>query len=179
MYRPFRWCGWTGRPAGLYSQKSLASLHVKANHAPQQSSSVSQLPAEILTCTLIFVAFQMMIVWILFWISFRSPFTVKCRWLYWRRELQLTTMLCVTNLPPNLFDHTPPGVFDGQGSGHDFYGVSLLIFLGGVCKPDKSICPDCLEPAQRLRFWHGRRPCWYEIYSSNGSFWLDSARCKY
>ena len=33
-------------------------------------------------------------------------------------------MLCVTNLPPCLFDHTPPGVFDGQGSGHDFYGVS-------------------------------------------------------
>ncbi len=38
---------------------------------------------------------------------------------------QITTMLCVTNLPPNLFDHTPPGVFDGQGSGHDFYGVSV------------------------------------------------------
>jgi hypothetical protein len=32
-------------------------------------------------------------------------------------------MLCVTNLPPCLFDHTPPGVFDGQGSGHDFYGT--------------------------------------------------------
>eukprot|EP00282_Hemiselmis_andersenii_P024762 CAMPEP_0171998246 /NCGR_PEP_ID=MMETSP1041-20130122/1133_1 /TAXON_ID=464988 /ORGANISM="Hemiselmis andersenii, Strain CCMP439" /LENGTH=105 /DNA_ID=CAMNT_0012651605 /DNA_START=400 /DNA_END=718 /DNA_ORIENTATION=+ len=24
---------------------------------------------------------------------------------------------------PLLFDHTPPGVFDGQGSGHDFYGT--------------------------------------------------------
>ena len=35
-------------------------------------------------------------------------------------------MLCVTNLPPCLFDHTPPGVFDGQGSGHDFYGVSFM-----------------------------------------------------
>jgi hypothetical protein len=39
---------------------------------------------------------------------------------------QLTTKLCVTSLPPCLFDHTPPGVFDGQGSGHDFYGVSIL-----------------------------------------------------
>mmetsp|Transcript_41755 Transcript_41755/g.83695 ORF Transcript_41755/g.83695 Transcript_41755/m.83695 type:complete len:80 (-) Transcript_41755:212-451(-) len=35
----------------------------------------------------------------------------------------LVQMLCVTNLPPCLFDHTPPGVFDGQGSGHDFYGT--------------------------------------------------------
>ena len=43
--------------------------------------------------------------------------------------LQITTMLAVTNLPPTLFDHTPPGVFDGQGSGHDFYGVRFTCFL--------------------------------------------------
>jgi hypothetical protein len=49
-------------------------------------------------------------------------------------------MLCVTNLPPCLFDHTPPGVFDGQGSGHDFYGVrrspdspSPFLFLPDGC----------------------------------------------
>lgn len=41
--------------------------------------------------------------------------------------------LCATNLPPCLFDHTPPGVFDGQGSGHDFYGVSFPQTCDGVC----------------------------------------------
>ena len=39
---------------------------------------------------------------------------------------QLTTKLCVTSLPPCLFDHTPPGVFDGQGSGHDYYGTLFM-----------------------------------------------------
>ena len=41
-------------------------------------------------------------------------------------------MLCVTNLPPCLFDHTPPGVFDGQGSGHDFYGTLYLPPTGSI-----------------------------------------------
>jgi len=46
---------------------------------------------------------------------------------YWHAHCHpccdVVQMLCVTNLPPCLFDHTPPGVFDGQGSGHDFYGT--------------------------------------------------------
>jgi hypothetical protein len=46
--------------------------------------------------------------------------------LRWLIGLIFLQKLCVTNLPPCLFDHTPPGVFDGQGSGHDFYGVSSL-----------------------------------------------------
>jgi len=100
---------------------------------------------------------------------------------------QNRTMLCATNLPPCLFDHTPPGVFDGQGSGHDFYGVSALQRRGSshsCASPSRrramslsvpqrlsnsashsasrlltrcGRATDHVEPALRLRLGHGRR----------------------
>mmetsp|Transcript_41756 Transcript_41756/g.83696 ORF Transcript_41756/g.83696 Transcript_41756/m.83696 type:complete len:130 (-) Transcript_41756:133-522(-) len=60
----------------------------------------------------------------------------------------LVQMLCVTNLPPCLFDHTPPGVFDGQGSGHDFYGVSPFVVMA-----EQALC--CHE----TDFQHDNRRC--------------------